>query len=202
MSDLHSFSNSVFSDFEQWLMKNHTEHYSRELVSLAMKHGDVLKNPSKASEIMVLSIDVRRHVMAGLSNLAKYLGMYQQWKTIRQNAGLKWEKKPSLNIVLDILNSPLKDIMTWLKEVVSKLPMDYGTVLVFNALTGLRVHEGINATRLLLDLDEQNKVDAYLNKELWMLEHFRYPKLFLRKCKNVTNRTCFLSAHLYFWFYL
>jgi len=60
----------------------------------------------------------------------------------------------------------------------------YGTVLVFNALTGLRVHEGINACELLLDLNKQGKLDSYLNKELWMLEHFRFPHIFLRKCKN------------------
>lgn len=66
---------------------------------------------------------------------------------------MKWERKPSLDIVLDILSSPLRDVMAWLKEAVSGLPVDYGVVLVFNALTGLRVHEGIDACRLLVDLD-------------------------------------------------
>jgi len=122
--------------------------------------------------------------MAGLANLAKFKGVYNNWKQLRENSGLKWESKHSLDIVLDIINSPLRDIIEWLKEAVSKLPKQYATVLVFNALTGLRVHEGINACKLLTDLNEKNKLDTYLNRELLMLEHFRFPQLFLRRCKN------------------
>jgi intergrase/recombinase len=165
-------------------LKNHSKSYSHELARYVSKYGHVLKNPSKVSEITGLPIDVRRNVMAGLSNFAKYLGMYPEWKAIKQNSALKWEKKPTLDIVLDILNSPLRDTLDWLKQVLQRLPRDYATVMVFNALSGLRVGEGINACRLLSDLSERGKMETYLNKELMMLEHFRFRDIFLRKSKN------------------
>jgi intergrase/recombinase len=38
--------------------------------------------------------------------------------------------------------------------------------------------------RLITELSEQNKLSNYLDKELMMLQHFRFPDLFLRKSKN------------------
>jgi enamine deaminase RidA (YjgF/YER057c/UK114 family) len=122
--------------------------------------------------------------MSALANLSKYLGVYQHWKAIAKNAGLKWEKKVSLDIVLDIMNTNLQDCWTWLKQVLQILPKEYGTVLVFTALTGLRPSESVNSTRLISELDEEKKLGDYLNQELLMLEHFRYGELFLRRYKN------------------
>jgi hypothetical protein len=171
-------------DFEKWIFRQFSRSYAKEMLRLTRKYGYVLQNPSRVSELLTLPYATRRVTMAGLANLAKFKGVYKEWKELRENSGLKWENKTSLDIVLDIINSPLKDVMEWLKEAISGLPVEYGTVLVFNALTGLRVHEGMDACKLLSDLDSQHKLDSYLNKELWMLEHFRFPQTFLRRCKN------------------
>jgi hypothetical protein len=135
-------------NFEKWIFKQYSRGYAKEIVRLTRKYGYILQNPSKVSDIMILPSPTRRNTMAGLANLAKFNGVYRDWKQLRENSGLKWESRTSLDIVLDIINSPLKDIMEWLEDAISKLPMQYGTVLVFNALTGLRVHEGINACKL------------------------------------------------------
>jgi hypothetical protein len=122
--------------------------------------------------------------MSALANLSKYLGIYEQWKALVKDAGLKWEKKVSLDVVLDIMNTNLQDCWIWLKQVLQNVPKEYGTVLVFTALTGLRPNEAVNSTRLISELGEQGRLKDYLNQDLVMLEHFRFGDLFLRRCKN------------------
>lgn len=175
---------SILEQFEQWMLKIHSEKYAKDLMRYVKQYHDVLQHPNKAFQISVLPKDTRRLVMAGLANLSKFLGQYRHWKNIVENAGLKWEKKNSLDIVLDIMDTNLQDCWEWLREVLQKLPKDYGSVLVFIALTGLRPGEGVKSTRLISKLSEDKRVTDYLNEELFMLEHFRYGELFLRHCKN------------------
>lgn len=171
-------------DFERWLLKNHSRCYSRELIRYVRRYHYVLRDPSKISQISVLSKDQKRMAMAGLSNLSKYLGCYGYWKTLVKNAGLKWEKKVSLDIVLDIMNMNLQDCWLWLKRVLRELPKEYGCVLVFAALTGLRPNEAVNSTKLISDLFDSGRLEEYLNQEFLLLEHFRYGDIFLRRYKN------------------
>jgi len=171
-------------DFELWLMKNHTRRYSKDLMRYVRKFHGVLQNPRRVSQISALPMDTRRLVMSGLANLSKYLGRYEQWKALVRNAGLKWEKKVSLDIVLDIMNTNLQDCWVWLKEVLEKIPREYGCVLVFTALTGLRPSEAVNSTKLISSLHDMGRLNEYLNRDLLMLEHFRYVDLFLRRFKN------------------
>jgi intergrase/recombinase len=65
-----------------------------------------------------------------------------------------------------------------------RLPRDYSAVLVFDALTGLRPSEATMSCNLISELKENNKLERYLNTELSMLQHFRFPDMFLRKSKN------------------
>ena len=165
-------------------MKNHTRRYSKDLMRYVRKYHDVLGNPRKISKISVLPRDTKRLAMSGLANLSKYLGCYEYWKTLVKNAGLKWEKKVGLDIVLDIMNSDLQDCWVWLEQVLEKISREYGCVLVFTALTGLRPSEAANSTKLISNLHDIGRLNDYLNRELLMLEHFRYGDLFLRRCKN------------------
>ena len=165
-------------------MKNHSRRYSKDLVRYVRRYHRVLKNPREISKVSVLPRDTRRLVMSGLANLSKYLGCYEYWKALAKNAGLKWEKEVSLDIVLDIMNTNLQDCWDWLKQVLEKIPGRYGCVLVFTALTGLRPSEAVNSTKLISKLCDTGRLSDYLNQELQMLEHFRYGDLFLRKFKN------------------
>jgi hypothetical protein len=132
----------------------------------------------------MLSKDVRRVAMSSLSNLSKYLGVYEQWRQTIRNHGLKWENTTSLETFLSILNTNLEETEMWLKQVIQKLPKDYSTVLMFDVLTGLRPNETAMSCNLITELSEGNKLDSYLDRELMMLQHFRFPDLFLRKSKN------------------
>jgi intergrase/recombinase len=143
-----------------------------------------LEKPGLASQLLMLSKDVRRMAMSSLSNLSKYLGIYDQWKQTIRNFGLKWENTSGLEAFLSILNSNVNETETWLKQVIQKLPKEYSTVLVFDALTGLRPNEAVMSCKLITELSEKNMLNQYLDKDLLMLQHFRFPELFLRRSKN------------------
>lgn len=123
-------------------------------------------------------------VMASLANLTKYLGLYDQWKQAVKSYGLKWERNTALDTFISILNSNLEDVKLWLKNLIVKLPKPYASLLVFASLTGLRPTEACTSCSLITNLSEIGRLDDYLDKELMMLQHFKFPKLFLRRCKN------------------
>jgi len=173
----------VLKNFEEWLLKKHTRRYAKDLIRYAREYNYALQYPQRLSEVTVLPKDVRRHVMSGLANLSKFLGVYDCWKTISKNAGLKWEGRSSIDAVLSILNSRTDETQDWLKGALEILPREERTVLVFDALTGLRPKEAFTSCRLISELGDRLERE-YLNTDLQMLEHFRYKDLFLRRCKN------------------
>ncbi|MGB9135476.1 MAG: hypothetical protein WCC63_07860, partial [Candidatus Bathyarchaeia archaeon] len=111
-------------------------------ISYAVGYADVLADSSKVHLLSSLTKDKRRLVMIALANLSKYLGIYEHWRSIVKNAGLKWEKRSALETFVSILNSNVNDTAEWLRDIVKVLPKKYATVVVFNALTGLRPTEG------------------------------------------------------------
>ncbi len=78
----------------------------------------------------------------------------------------------------------MNETETWLKQVVQRLPKEYSTVLVFDALTELRPNEAVMSCNLIAELSEKNMLGKYLDENLMMLQHFRFPELFLRRSKN------------------
>lgn len=52
-------------------------------------------------------------------------------------------------------------------------------------LTGLRKQESIDSFNLIIQLANEDKLSDYWNRELGILEHFKYGDLFLRNTKNV-----------------
>jgi intergrase/recombinase len=56
--------------------------------------------------------------------------------------------------------------------------------LRFMLLSGVRAMEGVKAFNLIVKLGTRYK-EEYYNENTGFLEHFRYPKLFLRRSKNV-----------------
>jgi hypothetical protein len=179
-----AISEELWQNFGSWLLKTHRRKHAIEILRYAKRFAFVLEKPSLASQLLVLSKDVRRVTMSSLSNLSKYIGVYEQWKQTIRNYGLKWENTSNLETFLSIFNSNLDEAKTWLKLVIQKLPKDYSTILVFDALTGLRPSEAALSCKLITELSDSNKLNMYLDKDLMMLQHFRFPDLFLRKSKN------------------
>ena len=61
-----------------------------------------------------------------------------------------------------------------------KLPVQYGNILLYDTLTGLRPDEACKSITLLKEKGQE----GYLNRDIMTLEHFRYPSIFIRRTKN------------------
>ena len=105
-------------------------------------------------------------------------------RPVHKSYGFKWKRSNPLATILSILNNNEKDIKLWLFSALEKLPKDAASTLAFLSLTGFRVVEACNSISLINQLSNQNRLDTYLDDELMMLQHFRYPRIFLRNSKN------------------
>ncbi len=174
-----------WNKFKQWVKETHHKNADTSWVlRYSKEYCYVFDNPNTASTILTLNKDKRRMVMSALANLSKYLGLYKQWKNIVEDTGLKWQKRSSLDTIIDLLNFNMDNVKQWLRDAVTQLPKPHATVLVFNALTGLRPSEGCNSCKLITQLSKQGKLNDYLDRDLMMLQHFKYKDLFLRRSKN------------------
>jgi intergrase/recombinase len=174
--------------FEKWLQNRLNKAYAAKVRNYAKSYCHVLWEPARASELSGLSKCNCRHAMAALANLAKFLGIYGRWKQIVADTGLHWQKTSHLEVFLSMVNTDMGDTKSWFKEAVEKLPKKYSVTLVFAAATGLRPDEACKSTSLLSELAETDRLREYLNAQFNMLEHYRFPKLFIRGCKN-----CYIS---------
>lgn len=113
---------------------------------------------------------------------SKYSGCYERWQKIRKEYQLKWTLTDSLAGFNSIFkeNGDFSNMVEWVKGAISKYPR-FSNILIFNVLTGLRPAEAIESFNLLLSYEKSTE---YLSKEGKMLEHFRFPSLFLRRTKK------------------
>jgi hypothetical protein len=119
--------------------------------------------------------------MKALANLSKFLGCYDQWKLIRERYQLKWSTEDSLQTFNNIFNGRenLAAMISWLKNTCSLLPKSFSNILIFDTLTGLRPDEACQSLALV-----QTDLGNYLKEESMILEHYKYPTIFLRRTKK------------------
>jgi hypothetical protein len=129
-----------------------------------------------------LSNEKRIHVMKSLSTLSKYLGCHDRWKKIIESHQLKWSNAGGTEVFHNITGGEhsFESMSQWLKSVYAKLPKAYGNILVFNDLSGLRPKEACESIKILNGKGQEE----YLNKNAMVLEHFRYPEIFIRRTKK------------------
>jgi len=87
-----------------------------------------------------------------------------------------------------MFNADMGSVRLWLRMAVERLPNKHGVALLFAAETGLRPEESCKSVSLLSELAEAGRLTEYYNAESGVLEHFRFPRLFIRGCKN-----CYVS---------
>jgi len=175
-----------WTGYKQYLEKNFNGHTAKARLSYSIKYSKVLVNED-ASEIVVLSFDKRMHIMKALATLSKFLGCYDRWKKIVEKFQLRWSdngngvgSSKGLEIFHSIYgNNNYQEMITQLRNACSKLDAKYSSVLIFCTVTGLRPAEACNSLQLL-----KESRDEYLSKDKKVLEHFRFPSVFLRRTKN------------------
>lgn len=108
--------------------------------------------------------------------------MYDTWLQMIKRFQLKWEQRDSFDTFKKIFENHegnYQNMLKWIRDCVERLPSEYGNMICFNTLTGLRPDESIKALHLL-----KNEHPEYVDHERMMLLHYRFPALFLRVSKK------------------
>jgi hypothetical protein len=146
----------------------------------AKKHGHILAT-GDASELLTFSDTKRRHVMESLVCLSKFQGSYNVWKEIKERYQLKWTAPDALGVFQSIFSGEdnYTSMLNWLKTTISKLPSSYSRILIYGTLTGLRPTETFQSIGII-----QSEVSNYLNRDNGILEHYKFPSVFIRNSKK------------------
>jgi len=171
--------------FEKWLRENFSYSYAKDLLNYSKRFCHVLFN-GEASELLRLSESVRKVVMASLSNLSKFLGVYSEWKRLVEGYGLKWSSGKSEDYLISRMahTENNENVLEWVKQVKAKIPK-LSVFMDFMILSGLRLREAVNSYNLIIDLAREGRLSEYYNFENEALEHYRFKSLFIRRSKKV-----------------
>ena len=180
-SNDNSIDDKFWIIFQDYLLTIHNKHTAKSRLLYSKKYYHVLTE-ANAQELLILSNDKTIHAMKALAALSKYLGCYDLWKSIIERHQLKWSNEDAVQVFQNITNADhdFSSMLKWLKDALTKLPQSYGNILLFNALTGLRPEEAIQSIKILHNNKES---DNYL-KDNTVLEHYKYPSIFIRRTKK------------------
>jgi len=122
--------------------------------------------------------------MAALSALSNLTGSKHIWKDIVSRYDLKWKGRNDIGDLVGLLYAnSFDDMVMELKASLESVPADYSSYFTFDLLVGLRASESVRGVNML------RMNPKYLNQEMKVLEHFRYPTQFIRNTKK-----CFISV--------
>jgi intergrase/recombinase len=167
------------------LLQNKKERVANDILSYAKRFRHCLFN-ADLTEIASMNSGKRRMVMASLSNLAKFLGVYDQWKNTVRRYGIKWievgvKDKRMIDRLTKVVDAD--DVYNWVKQCKMEAP-ELTDFLDLMALSGMRLEEAVNSYNLIIDLAKKDKLSEYYDAEKQALEHYRFKDLFLRKGKK------------------
>ena len=173
-------NDTFWHNFREYLLTQNSKSTINDRINYAKKYSDILVEDD-LSTILALSADKRTHVMKALTSLSKFCGCYDYWRSLIKRYNLRWSSSDSLNVFQNIVNETgYTEMLNWLKDTISKLPDPYRNTLIYNTLTGLRPSEALQSLFLV-----QSELKNYLNNDKLVLEHFKYPAVFLRRTKKV-----------------
>ncbi len=168
--------------YKDFLNRKYNKQYSVALFNNSKRFYGCYLNPSG---IMSIPASTRSNVLKALIALSKYQGTYLGFKEKLRQYGIKWVRPDNFSVFLSIMNNRHDDLKDWYRTTQSILGTDYKLFLRFVVLTGLRKGEAITSFNKIVSLAQSGRLDEYHNRELSMLEHYKYPNEFLRRTKNV-----------------
>jgi hypothetical protein len=175
-----------WQQFHSFLLQRMTAKTAEDRLRYAKQYAHVLEDTSTGitAHLLQLTPNKRIHVMKSLSSLARFTGRTEQWRQIRQQYGLAWstgtEKIDAFTRFFDD-SKDLDTMLQWLRQALQVLPKDHANFYLFCTLTGLRGSECLEAVKLLRNPTRS----GYYNPEQQMLQHYRFPALFIRRTKAV-----------------
>ena len=174
-----------WKDFERYLEgKYQNERTRRERFNYARKFADVLLEDNYR-RLFQFSEDKRSHILRGLSALAKYLGVYEQFRKNVKAYGLTWSGRNGDDRIIARLTKVVdpNEVFEWIKEVKRANP-DFEDFMDLMAFTGLRLVEAVRCYNLIIGLAREGRLSEYYNEENGCLEHYKFKDLFIRSSKK------------------
>jgi intergrase/recombinase len=171
--------------FKDWLTeKKYRKKVCSDMLSYARQFSACLTNRD-LSKVAELRDSFRPNVMKALSALAKFLGIYEEYKQLIRQYGLKWGGRSADDLIIDRLTKIKNpdEVWTWIKQAKKARP-DLTDFLDLMAVAGLRLVEAVNCYNLIIKLARDHKLKGYYNAETGVLEHFRFKEIFIRKSKK------------------
>jgi len=174
--------NIDWSKYKQYLESKYVKGYAKSLFAHSRKYCNWLEN---VNEIQLSRPTARNNIINGLTALSKYLGIYGSFKKRMKVHGIKRVKPDPMQSFMRIFNSKAHDgLGEWWRDANAVLKDNQKLYLRFMLLSGVRAMEGVKSFNLIADLGPKY-TEEYYNRDTQFLEHFRYPKLFLRYSKNL-----------------
>ncbi|MEM2118474.1 MAG: integrase [Candidatus Bathyarchaeia archaeon] len=173
-----------WGSFRVFVGKKCSEGYAKDLVRYARLFVDCLFNED-FSRVQALPESKRNHVMCALSNLAKFLGIYEGFLRLVKAYGLKWKSVKAEDLLLNRMCKTRDNgaVVDWVRTVKAHIPELSGFV-DFVVCSGLRLVEAIESYNLIVDLAKNGRLSEYYDYEKEALEHFRFKEKFIRRTKK------------------
>ena len=166
-----------WAGFGVWCGRVFGGRYGRDVLCYARRFCRVLCF-GDGSVLLGVGDGVRRHALKGLSALAKFLGVewVERFRRVREAYGLKWSSPGGVHPLISSID--FNGMVGYVKRLLEAVPESLD-VVCYSLLTGLRVSEVFASMRLV-----RERFGEYFNSKLGVLEHFRFPDIFLRKTKS------------------
>ncbi|HMK94308.1 MAG TPA: integrase [Candidatus Limnocylindrales bacterium] len=175
-----------WSSFKQYIYSKYAPSYAIGIFEHARKYQSYLND---VNQIMLVKPTVRNNIINALIVLTRYRGTYDTFKNQMKIHGITRYKPDPIAAFTRIFNSNAHDgLGKWYNDAMAVLNDNEKLYLRYMALSGLRAMEGINSFNLMADMGSKYTTEYY-NENTKFLEHFRFPKLFLRNSKN-----CYVSC--------
>ena len=184
----------TFEKFREWVFKEYRHFTALDRFRYAKKYAYCLVK-SDLTDLKMLSNSKRVHVLKALTTLSKILGIYENFRTLIKNYGLKCSEQNTDQVIINRLMKTVdsNEIFQWIRQVKECIP-ELSDFIDFLAVTGLRFIEAIDSYNLIVDLANKQKLNEYYNSEKEILEHFRFKTTFIRNSKKVF--ISFVPKHL------
>jgi hypothetical protein len=175
-----------WSSFKLYLASKYAKGYAVSIFEHSKKYYSYLND---VNQIQLSKPTVRNNIINALIALSRYQGTYDSFKSQMQSHGIKRYKPDPIAAFTRIFSSnEHTGLGEWYNQAMAVLYPNEKLWLRFMLLSGVRAMEGINSFNLIVELGSKYQTEYY-NESTKFLEHFRYPKLFLRNSKN-----CYVSC--------
>jgi hypothetical protein len=153
--------------------------YANCIFNYTLKYYDAYSNPSI---IQTVPSTIRHNVLKAMIALSKFKGEYLEFHEKIKQYDIKWVSQDSFTSFLKIFNNNHDSLLQWYKDVSKVMKPNEQLWLRYLALSGLRRTEAEISFNKIIELSKEGRSQYISDNDI--VEHFRYPKNFLRGTKN------------------